>query len=111
MSPEQLAALDLRRLGRDCEAAVADLQALAAEIADRLTAGEDPSGDGCVYLGWKVHGWYTALEAILERIARTMEGAAPTGPASHRDLLRSMTLPLEDVRPVVLRPSLLPDLS
>jgi len=111
MSPEQLAALELRRLARDCEVGAADLCTLAGEVAARLTPGEEPSGDGCVFLGWKVHGWYTALEALLERIARTVEGAAPAGPASHRDLLRSMTLPLDDVRPAVLRSPLLPELG
>jgi hypothetical protein len=58
-----------------------------------------------------LHAWYTAFESILERIARVVEGDLPGGPSHHQDLLRGMALPLAQVRPAVLDPKRLGDLS
>jgi hypothetical protein len=59
----------------------------------------------------KLHAWYTAFESILERIARVVEGGLPGGPSYHQDLLRGMALPLAVVRPAVIDPGRLVDLS
>jgi len=57
-----------------------------------------------------VHGWYTALEATLERIARTLDGDVPGGERWHRDLLSQLTVEVPGVRPAVLPRALLPEL-
>lgn len=57
-----------------------------------------------------VHAWYTALEAALERIARTLDGDVPEGDRWHRDLLSQATVEVPGVRPAVLPRELLPDL-
>jgi hypothetical protein len=102
MGPEDLGALELRRLARDLRADVEALDRLAAAVA-RVASGDAPLGEAeQALLAWKLHGWYTALEASLERIARGVEGSLPVGPACHRDLLRGMTLALPGVRPAVL---------
>ncbi len=111
MDAEARTALELRRLLRDNEADLAALGAMAGEIAS-VSARPSPLGEEtCAFLALKLHAWYTALETILERIARVIEGAPPSGPSSHRDLLRGMTLPLADVRPRVIAPARLGDLA
>jgi hypothetical protein len=47
---------------------------------------------------------YTALESVLDRIARTLEGGPPVGEDWHRALLANATLEIEDVRPRILGP-------
>lgn len=37
--------------------------------------------------GVALHAWYTGFEAILERVARELDGAVPTGDRWQRDLL------------------------
>ncbi|MCC6623762.1 MAG: hypothetical protein IT385_21060 [Deltaproteobacteria bacterium] len=112
MTPDRRGATaDLRRLARDIAADADTMDRLADEVA-AVAARPDPLGDeATAYLAVKVHGWYTALETILERVARVVEGGAPSGPTSHQDLLRGSTLPLPGVRPAVLAPALLADLS
>lgn len=57
-----------------------------------------------------LHGWYTALEAALERVARTLDGDVPQGERWHRDLLSQVTVEVKGVRPAVLPRALLPEL-
>jgi hypothetical protein len=107
---ERLSAMELRRLVRDTEADLGTLDRLREDV-DRVAVR--PAGLGVesqAFLAVRLHGWYTAFESALERIARTVEGSLPAGPASHRDLLRGMSLRLSDVRPDVIAPERLPDL-
>jgi hypothetical protein len=111
MPPEQRTAIELRRLLRDNEADADVLDALRAEISD-VDSRPGPLGpEAAAYLAVKLHAWYTAFESILERIARVVEGGLPGGPSHHQDLLRGMALPLAAVRPAVLDPGRLVDLS
>jgi hypothetical protein len=36
---------------------------------------------------WAIHGWYTALETLLERLARQLDCELPAGERWHRELL------------------------
>jgi hypothetical protein len=111
MPPEARAVVELRRLLRDNEADAAVLDGLAAEVA-AVSGREGSLGpEAAAFLAVKLHAWYTAFESILERIARVVEGGLPGGPAHHQELLRGMTLPLAEVRPAVIDPVRLPDLS
>jgi len=56
-----------------------------------------------------LHGWYTGLEAISERVARQLDGLAPTGDRWHRDLISQCSTEVPGVRPALLPPELLPD--
>lgn len=47
--------------------------------------------------------FYSGVEKTLARIAPTLNGGVPEGPAWHRRLLENMTLAIKDVRPAVLR--------
>jgi hypothetical protein len=50
-----------------------------------------------------LHGWYTGLETLLERIARQLDGEVPEGPRWHRELLGQLAVDVPSVRPAVLR--------
>ncbi len=52
--------------------------------------------------GVALHGWYTGLETILERIARQLDGDVPTGARWHRELLTQLAVEVPGVRPAVL---------
>jgi hypothetical protein len=49
-----------------------------------------------------LHHGYGAVESILERVARSIEGSLPTGRDWHVALLENMALDIESVRPRVL---------
>ncbi len=111
MRPEHLGALALRRLARDIAAELELLDRLADEVGACPGRAAPLGEEAAAFFAWKLHGWYTGLEVLLERIARTVEGAAPAGPSFPRDLLRGMTLALPEVRPAVLRRALLAELA
>lgn len=48
---------------------------------------------------------YTALESLLERCILAFDGGTPTGPNSHRALLRRAALAIEGSRPALLTPA------
>ena len=111
MSPEQLAAAELLRLARDIEAEVEVIETLAREVAEVVARPLPLGAEAQAYLAMKLHGWYTGLEALLERVARLLEGSVPDGPSSRQDLLRDMTLSLPGIRPAVIDRSRLADLT
>ena len=57
-----------------------------------------------------LHGWYTGLEALLERVARQIDGRIPAGDRSHRELLSQSMVDVAGSRPAVLPRSLEPGL-
>jgi hypothetical protein len=60
---------------------------------------------------WAIHGWYTALESILERVARQIDAEVPSGDRWHRALLAQATVEVPGVRPAILPPELRADLE
>jgi hypothetical protein len=88
-----------------------DRQAMAKRMAELKEAGPrlgDPPWAS--HAAVAVHGWYSALEAALERIVRTLDGDVPRGDRWHRELLSQATVEVPDVRPPVLPRELLPEL-
>ena len=49
-----------------------------------------------------LHGFYSGLERILERIAAVVDGSKPTGENWHQVLLEQMTAEVFGVRPAVI---------
>ncbi len=114
MSPEQSAAAAalarllgeirddreaMTRRGRDLEDATARL-------------GQTPGDAAAVALeAWALHGWYTALETLIERIARQLDAEVPGGDRWHRELLAQCTVDVPGVRPAVLPRELRGDLE
>ncbi len=93
------------RIERLRAAVAADRRAIAARIAELQTC--DPTrlqkdAAMCALVAVDLHYLYGAVEAILERVARTIEGDLPEGRSWHRELLEEMGRPLEGVRPALL---------
>lgn len=77
------------------EARVAELRGLELSTA---AASEADLARAALAL----HHAYSAVESLLERVARTVEGSLPEGPDWHQALLDAMVLEIESVRPRVL---------
>jgi hypothetical protein len=86
------------------EQSLSDLQNVVsrAEALDQKyrTTSDDGYLDG---VALNLHTFYSAIERILEDIARTIEGSVPAGPDWHRDLLIQMSAKIPEVRPPVIR--------
>lgn len=96
----------LTRLARLVREARPDREALAAradEIQTLLAVAAWNRAER-VLLAANLHGYYTALETLLERAARLMDELVPTGAGWHSDLLEQMRVEVPG-----LRPALLPD--
>jgi hypothetical protein len=113
MSPDERASIaQLERLRQELaddrralEQHAAEARALAAEWAA-------PVGQRTLVLaGATVHFYFTALESILERVARALDQEVPGGERWHLELLSQGTVEVPGVRPAVLPRSLLPELS
>lgn len=108
MGPEARAtAASLARLLAEIRA---DRKGLAARLKD---AGEaqrrlsgDPNDPGAQAMaGVALHAWYTGFEAILERVARELDGSVPSGDRWHRDLLYQGSAEVPGVRQAVFDPA------
>jgi len=74
------------------------------ERAERLVRkahehGDDDYLDG---VALNLHGFYAGAERLFATIAREVDGAVPSGPERHRDLLLQMVAPLPGIRPAVI---------
>lgn len=85
-----------------------ELAAIARTVAhaeQALTRALEQPSDRHFFLeaaALNLHDFYTGLERLWERIARTIDRSVPDGPAWHRELLQQMGLSVPDVRPAVL---------
>ena len=83
--------------------------ALLGEVVQRCEgamerAGQNPA-DRDFYVAaaaLNLHDFYSGLERLFERIASEIDGAVPESGSWHRELLTQMTIPVTDVRPIVL---------
>lgn len=112
MSPVEIErAVRLRlaaRIADDCAA----LDGLAGAVG-RLTA---PAGDErgewmrALALAFEVERYYTAIESLLARVVRRIDGDVPSGAGGHQELLRAAAVAIDGVRPAIVAPELLEDL-
>ncbi len=114
MSPEKAAATaSLARLAgelADDRAAMTRRRADLDEAEQRLS---QRPGDvaSLALLAWALHGWYTALESLLERVARQLDAEVPAGDRWHRELLAQTSVEVPGVRPAVVERALRQDLE
>jgi hypothetical protein len=94
----------LTRLCEEVRIEFAALATMAAEVETHRAALAQPTTASPIlsHVAVRLHHWYTALESLLERIARQFDESLPDGPTSHRDLLRQMAAELPSLRPAVL---------
>lgn len=69
------------------------------------------SREELLVLGVNLHAYYTALETLLERVARLVDEDVPSGATWHRDLLLQMRLELPGLRPALLPEPAIPELD
>jgi hypothetical protein len=114
MSPEQ--AGTTAALARLRGEIASDRRAMSRRFADLEEAqrrlATSPTDPAALALeAWAIHGWYTALESLVERVARQLDCEVPTGERWHRALLAQATVEVPGVRPAVVPAELRADLE
>jgi len=81
-----------------------DREAISRWLAelDSLTLDGNAAPATLSLAAWALHHAYSAIEAILERTMRTVEGDLPEGVDHHRALLEAARLDIEGIRPPLL---------
>jgi hypothetical protein len=105
MSPAEVAAAVRRRLAAELADDRGVLGRLATRIADLTrTPAPDEATETmrALALAFEIERWYSAAEATLERVVRTIDGDVPTGPTWHAELLRAASVAIDDLRPAVV---------
>jgi len=113
VSPELRAKAELRRLEREIRSDLDAMQRQRERIEDFSIAGGreiEPVARWST-LAVALHAYFGAVESALTRVARTTEGSVPSGAEWHRELLRSMSFELRDVRPAIISPETQSDLA
>ncbi|RME27963.1 MAG: hypothetical protein D6806_03720 [Deltaproteobacteria bacterium] len=54
------------------------------------------------FLAVKLHNYYSALEKMLVRIMRTLDGTVPSGDSWHRELIEQACRPAPGIRPAII---------
>lgn len=95
----------LKQLIAEVEDDLQQMDRLAAGAAARLPelVSDSCTPEVAAFAALQLHRWYSACEAALERIERTLVAAPASGDSWHQDLLRLMALEIEGARPPVLR--------
>ena len=103
----------LTRLSKELDSDMAALDARGREVGELVqawgTAGSLPRAE-LVLLAVNLHGWYTALETALERVARLLDQTVPAGNTWHVDLLAQMQVEVPGLRPGVVPGAAIPEL-
>jgi len=58
-----------------------------------------------------LHGFYSGLERVFEKIALAVDGSVPSGANWHRELLNQMSIEVPSIRPAVISGGLRKDLE
>lgn len=94
-----------RRLAAEIKVIMRDLDQVLAEGAEQfaqvLSEGV-PSRAMVRSLGSVLHDFYTAIENLFQLVASEIDGGTPTSSDWHKRLLRSMSEPIDKLRPAVI---------
>lgn len=98
----------LRRLIAEISDELSVLRRLGDEVADASAQASSAHENAALQalLAVRLHGYYTALESIIQRIERTT-GAEPAGGDWHLELLTGATREMKGLRPAILPVSVL----
>ncbi len=97
--PYQALAGRLELMMQDLDRVVQRISLLLEKAGD---TGDEGYLDG---VALNLHGFYTGMESCFEDIARTVDGALPSGSNRHQELLQQMSADLKELRPAVIRRS------
>jgi hypothetical protein len=106
MSPAEVASAVRLRLAAE----LSDDRATLLTLADELARLHEPAADArdewmrAAALAFQIERYYTAVEALLTRVLRQIDGDVPAGPASHQEVLRAASVALEGGRPAIVSP-------
>jgi hypothetical protein len=104
MSPAEIADAVRRRLAAEVDDDRGVLARLHDRVLDLSREATDARAEAMrpLALAFEIERWYSAAEAVLERIVRTVDGDVPSGPTWHAELLRAAAVAVHDLRPTVL---------
>ncbi len=106
----------LARLARLSAEIAVDTAALVARASETATLLESWGANATMgraeltLVAANLHGYYTALETLCERIARQLDENVPTGASWHADLLSQMQVEVPGLRPRVVPSDVVGDL-
>jgi hypothetical protein len=98
------------RLLAELEGDRASLGRLASSITELLAQSPDAGTMRALALAFQLERFYTAVEGVLGRVLRTLDGDVPSGRDWHSDLLRAASVPVEGLRPAVIPLQIVSDL-
>jgi hypothetical protein len=102
MSPAEISASRLRRLLAEVQADRAAFQKRVGEVTAYADRAPSLTAEQSAAAALAMERAYTALESILERVTRALEGWAPSGPDWHRQLLDGAAMSIHKVRPALM---------
>ncbi len=108
MSPAEVSVTVRLRLAAELRADLAALARRAASVAYLATPKGKESGDAertrTLALAFELERYYTAVEATLVRVLRSLDGDVPDGDRWHSELLRAASVPIAGLRPALVAP-------
>lgn len=102
MSADAVARAVRLRLAAELVGERASLRRLATSIESLASASEGTEEMRTLALAFQLQRFYTAVESVLTRILRTIDGDVPSGPDSHVEILRAAAVAVEGLRPALL---------
>jgi hypothetical protein len=112
MSPADTARAIRLRLAGEMADDRASLDRLADAIASLVPPAADERGEWMrgLALAFEVERYYTAIETLLTRVLRTIDGDVPSGAGWHQEVLRGAAVALEGVRPAIVPHEIVADM-
>ncbi len=97
----------MNKIGAVLSGRIRDELSELAKVVDRAEQGwkkaktqhDDYYLDG---VALNLHGFYSGLEHIFEKIASSVDESVPTGSNWHQELIRQMSIEVSGVRPAVI---------
>ncbi|WP_045217349.1 hypothetical protein [Desulfonatronovibrio magnus] len=88
------------------EMRIQDVGRVVQRVSLLMKKAEETADDGYLDgVALNLHSFYTGMESCFEEIARTIDGALPSGSNWHQELLQQMSADLRELRPAVIRRS------
>lgn len=91
----------LRESAQDLDAMDARAEELAG-LSKELSPAVAPDRRSVLAVAVNLHGYYTAMETLFERVARLLDDRLPAGATWHSELLEQMQAEVPGLRPLVL---------
>ncbi len=115
MTSEEKKKAQYKRLIVDIKDDLSSIRKIAKDINEIALVLEDEKGqargsDLMACAGY-LHHYFTGVESVFERVSRSFDGGLAQGGDYHRELLRSMTLEIPDIRPSIISRDLAEELD